>query len=61
MHHPDDGGLEVVVADALGDAAEVGEGPDVPVDEDLLGLVGIDAVEALARRRQPHDEHPTPR
>ena len=34
------------------------EGADVSVDEGLLGLVGIDAVEALARRRQAHDVHP---
>ena len=56
--HPGDGGLEVVVADAFGNGAEVLEGPDVPVDEGLLGLVGIDAVKALARRREAHDEHP---
>ena len=35
------------------------EGPDVTVDEHLLRLVRIDAVEGLARSRQPHDEHST--
>ena len=41
-----------------GHPAELLEGSDVAVDEDLLGLVGIDPVEGLARGRQPHDEHP---
>jgi hypothetical protein len=31
----------------------------VAVDEDLLGLVGIDAVEGLPRSGQAHDEHAT--
>ena len=47
--HPGDRRLQVVVADAARHAPEVLEGPDVSVDENLLGLVGIDAVEALAR------------
>ena len=57
LEHPDDGGLEVVIANASGHAAELLEGSDVAVDEDLLGLVGIDPVEGLPRGGQTHDEH----
>ena len=57
LEHPDDGRLEVVIADAAGHPAELLEGSDVAVDEDLLGLVGIDPVEGLPRGGQPHDEH----
>jgi hypothetical protein len=57
--HPNDGGLEVVVADATArHPAKVLEGPDVAVEEHLLGLVQVDAVEAPAGGRQAHDEHP---
>ena len=57
--HPDHGRLQVVVADAeAGHPSEVLEGSDMPIQEDLLGLVQVDAVEPLARGRQAHDEHP---
>ena len=58
LHHPDDGGLQVVVADALGHPAEVGEGGHVSIEEHLLGLVHVDPVEPLAAGRQSHHEHP---
>ena len=59
FQHLHDGGLQVVVADhAVGDPTEMLEGPHVPVEEGLLRLAQVDAVEALAGRRQPHDEHP---
>ena len=58
LHHPDDGGLEIVIADAPGHPAEVGEGGHMSVEEHLLGLVQIHPVESLATGRQPHHEHP---
>ena len=58
LQHPCNGGLQVVIADANRHASEVLEGSDVSVDEDLLSFVGIDAVEGLSRRGEPHDEHP---
>ena len=58
LHHPDHGRLQVVVADAPGHPAEVGESGHVPVEEHLLGLVHVDAMEALAAGRQAHHEHP---
>jgi len=38
--------------------AEMGEGPNMAVEEDFLGLVEIDPVEPLPAGRKPHDEHP---
>ena len=59
LEHPGHGRLQVVVADAeRGHPAEVLEGAHVAVEEGLLGLVQVDAVEPPARGRQPHDEHP---
>jgi hypothetical protein len=49
--HPDDGGLQVVITHATGDTAQVLKGAHVPVQKGVLGLVEIDAVEALARSR----------
>jgi hypothetical protein len=57
LEHPDHGRLEVVIANASGHPTELLEGSDMAVDEDLLGLVGIDPVEGLPRGGQPHDEH----
>ena len=62
--HPGHRRLQVVVADPGRRAAEVGEGPDVAVDEGLLGLVGVDAVKALpdaeSRMTNIHAEVSTP-
>ena len=45
-------------ANALGHPAEMGERSDMTVEKHLLGLVEVDAVEPLATRREPDDEHP---
>ena len=58
LHDPHHGRLEVVIADALRHATEMGEGPDMAVEEHLLGLVEIDPVESLPAGREPHHEHP---
>lgn len=48
--------LEVVVADRFGDAAEMIERPDVPIQEHVLGLVQIRPTEPATRSREPHHE-----
>ena len=66
FQHLHDGGLQVVVADhAVGDPTEMLEGPHVPVEEGLLRLAQVDAVEALAdadsRMTNIHPTTRTPR
>jgi len=56
-HHLYDGRLQVVIANYPRQTAEVLKGAQVPVDEGLLGLVGIDVVEGPPRGTEPHDEH----
>jgi hypothetical protein len=58
VQHPDLGGLQVVVADPAGGAAEVLERQHMPFQKGFLGLRGKRDVEVLARVRQPHHEHP---
>ena len=55
---PGHGRLQVVVADAGGDAPEVLEGVDVPGQERLLGLGGEDSVDGPARVAEPQGEQP---
>ena len=50
------GDLGVVVADPARDAAEEGEGPDVPLEERLGALAGEGADEDRVGVRQGHDE-----
>ena len=58
---PDHRGLEVVVADHPARCpTERGERAHVPVQERLLGLVGVGVVERTAGVRQAHAEHPQP-
>ena len=55
---PDHRRLQIVVADHPGrHPAERLERSDMPVQERLLGLVGVGEVERLARVRQPHTKH----
>ena len=51
-----DGDLQVVVADPAGDAAEEGEGADVPLEERLGALAREGAAEGRVGVRQRHDE-----
>ena len=54
--HPHDGRLQVVVADAPGRAAEVGEGADVAVEEHLLALVEVGPRKRAPGGGQAHEE-----
>ncbi len=60
QQHPDHRRLQVVQPDPARDPAQRVERGDEPVEEALLGLVGIRHVHRLARVRQPQHEHPQP-
>ena len=53
---PEDGDPGVVVADPAGDAAEEGEGPDMPLQEGLGAFAREQAAEQGVGDRQGHDE-----
>jgi hypothetical protein len=56
--NPGNGRLQVVIADPSRDTAQVLRGAYVPIQEGVLGLVEVDAVEAFSRSTKAHDEHP---
>ncbi len=57
LQHLGDRRLEIVVADPARDPTEMFEGPDMAIQEHLLGLIHIRQRIGAARHRQSHDEH----